>query len=104
MSCTRRVPIAAACFSLIIAASLAEQGRSASIPGNAPVRWVRVDQADWAVYMAAPAYHFSLAKEYLRKGDAAKAAAELSRGKRFLTFQKKRLSASLQEIDELSKK
>jgi hypothetical protein len=65
-------------------------------------RWVPVDEADWAVYMEAPEYHFDLAREYLQKGEYAKAAYELSRGKSFLVFQKNRLSAALRQIDELS--
>ena len=82
----------------------AGENPKAKEPGAAAVRWVMVNQADWAVYMNAPAYHFSLAKEYLREGNSAKASMELSRGKTFLAFQRKRLSASLREIDALLKK
>ncbi|MBN1575951.1 MAG: hypothetical protein JW913_05325, partial [Chitinispirillaceae bacterium] len=55
-------------------------------------QWVPVDNHDWSVYMGAPEYHFSLAKEYLKKGDNEKAAKELKRGNSFLIFQMNRLS------------
>jgi hypothetical protein len=65
--------------------------------------WVPVDESDWAVYMAAPAYHFNCAKEYLQKGDGNSALAELKRGEAFLSFQKNKLSAALSEMEKLRK-
>ncbi len=65
--------------------------------------WVPVDESDWAIYMDAPAYHFALAKEYLQKGENAKAAAELKRGNSFVIFEKTRLAAASKQIEELSK-
>ena len=88
----------------IVPSILAGKSTPSKVSDNPAVQWVMVDQADWGVYMDAPAYHFSLAKQYLLKGNNAKASAELSRGKVFLIYQKKRLSASLREIDALLKK
>ena len=93
---------------LIIAAPSPAVHPESSPPKNKgpvkPVKWVRVDQADWAVYMDAPAYHFSAAKQYLLIGDTVQAATELARGEAFLNFQKKRLSSAQEEIELLKKK
>lgn len=64
--------------------------------------WVPVNNQDWSVYMGAPKYHFSLAKEYLAKGDTGNAAKELKRGNSFLLFQMNRLSFASKQIEELS--
>jgi hypothetical protein len=52
--------------------------------------------------MEAPDYHFTRAREYLKKGDYSKAAAELKRGNSFLIFQKERLSAVSKQIEAIS--
>ena len=67
----------------------------------AAVKWIPVDTDDWRVYMDAPAYHFSLAKKYFTRGDTSRASAELTRGKTFLEYQKKRIAASLHDVDRL---
>lgn len=65
--------------------------------------WSPADESDWAVFMDAPSYHFNLAKEYLQKGEAAKAADELKLGNSFLTYQMNRISFAAKQIDKLAK-
>jgi hypothetical protein len=65
-------------------------------------KWVPVDEADWAVYMDAPSFHFALAREYLQKGEFAKASSELNMGNSFLIFQAHRLAAASKQIEALS--
>jgi hypothetical protein len=78
---------------------------AAVVPAAAPAsaeQWVPADEADWTVYMDAPAYHFALVNEYLQKGDNANAASELKRANEFLVFQKNRLARASKQIEELA--
>ncbi|MBN1578213.1 MAG: hypothetical protein JW913_16755 [Chitinispirillaceae bacterium] len=76
--------------------------KPAATSGVKSGQWVPVNNHDWSVYMGAPEYHFSLAKEYLQKGDKEKASSELKRGNSFLIFQMNRLSLASKQIEELS--
>jgi hypothetical protein len=91
-------------LAIIFSSYSAEQNPSATASGGESAPWVPVDEADWAIYMDAPRYHFDLAREYLKKGDYSKAAAELKEGNSFLLFQEKRLGAASKQIEELSKR
>jgi hypothetical protein len=87
------------------AAATAPVAAPVATPAAAPAsveQWVPADEADWAVYMEAPAYHFALVKEYLQKGDPAKAAAELKQANEFLAFEKSRLAVASRQIEELA--
>jgi hypothetical protein len=85
---------------LLSATTGAEKNTPAQLE-PAAVKWIPVNTDDWQVYMDAPSYHFSLAKKYFTRGDTASASAELKRGKTFLEYQKKRIAASLDDVDRL---
>lgn len=87
---------------IILSAYSAEQKPSAVTSNAQSDLWVPFVEADWAVYMDAPKYHFDLAKEYLQKGEYSKASSELKLGDAFLLFQKNRLSAASKQIEDLS--
>ncbi len=80
----------------------AEPKASMTSPATASDRWVPVDDADWAIYMDAPSFHFALAREYLQKGEYAKASSELNMGNSFLIFQAHRLATASKQIEALA--
>ncbi len=84
-------------------AGAAEQSPPKAASSKSADVWIPVDASDWSVYMDAPAYHFNLAREYLRKGETEKAAAELREGNSFLIFQRNRISYAVKEIEDLSR-
>ncbi len=81
----------------------AEQKLPEAASEPASEMWAPVDESDWAVFMDAPAYHFDQAKEYLQKGETAKASSELRIGNSFLTYQRDRIAFAAKQIEELSK-
>ncbi len=90
-------------FAVICSAYSTEPKPSVPASDTGSDLWIPVDDADWAVYMEAPQYHFALAKEYLQKGEYSKASSELKRGNSFLAFQAHRLSIASKQIETLAK-
>lgn len=104
MNLTKSFLLAAIGLSVfILPAYSSEQKTAASTSTSSSDLWVPVQEDDWAIYMDAPAYHFALAKEYLKKGDNANAIAELKRGNSFVIFEQGRLAAASKQIENLSK-
>jgi hypothetical protein len=96
--------IAVLTFSAIFFSIYAAEPTSSVTTSNAGSdMWIPVDESDWAIYMDAPSYHFALAREYLQKGEYAKASSELKMGNSFLIFQEHRLSVASKQIEALSK-
>jgi len=102
MSSVKKVPFLIV-FCLFLGVLFPINSSPTSTSTSKPIGWTPVDESDWAIYMAAPAYHFKNAQMYFKAGDKKNAMAELSRGKAFLEFQKQRISTAINQIDNLKK-